>query len=110
MRDGPPGQGVDESQDQFDGLPVLGDMTQVAEVVQQYEVDTVAVLPSPELDGPQLYPDQSCVFCTAVCDLEVRAFRCLPCAAVLCEPCATAAGGGEAQLGAAAMDLAVLAG
>ncbi|GHE11801.1 exopolysaccharide biosynthesis polyprenyl glycosylphosphotransferase [Klenkia taihuensis] len=38
----------------FDGLPVLGDMTQVAEVVRHYEVDTVAVLPSPELDGPEL--------------------------------------------------------
>jgi len=50
----PPGQGFDESKDEFDGLPVLGDMTQVAEVVRRYEVDTVAVLPSPELDGPDL--------------------------------------------------------
>ncbi|GAA4310978.1 sugar transferase [Klenkia terrae] len=38
----------------FDGLPVLGDMTQVAEVVRRFDVDTVAVLPSPELDGSAL--------------------------------------------------------
>ncbi|WP_409331711.1 sugar transferase [Trujillonella humicola] len=40
--------------DAFHGLPVLGDLTQVAEVVKAYEVDTVAVLPCPELDGPAL--------------------------------------------------------
>jgi exopolysaccharide biosynthesis polyprenyl glycosylphosphotransferase len=40
--------------DAFNGLPVLGDLDQVAEVVAQYEVDTVAVLPCPELDGPAL--------------------------------------------------------
>ncbi|WP_369140387.1 sugar transferase [Modestobacter versicolor] len=38
----------------FDGLPVLGDLDEVVEVVKRYEVDTVAVLPSPELDGPAL--------------------------------------------------------
>lgn len=40
--------------DAFNGLPVLGDLSQVAEVVAKYEVDTVAVLPCPELDGPAL--------------------------------------------------------
>ncbi|WP_233517598.1 sugar transferase [Geodermatophilus marinus] len=39
---------------QFDGLPVLGDLTEVVDVVRGFEVDTVAVLPSPELDGPAL--------------------------------------------------------
>ncbi|MGY1840835.1 MULTISPECIES: sugar transferase [unclassified Modestobacter] len=39
---------------EFDGLPVLGGLEDVVEVVRQYEVDTVAVLPSPELDGPAL--------------------------------------------------------
>ncbi|WP_237492648.1 sugar transferase [Modestobacter sp. L9-4] len=38
----------------FDGLPVLGDFSDIAEVVRRYEVDTVAVLPSPELDGAAL--------------------------------------------------------
>ncbi|MCZ2822763.1 sugar transferase [Modestobacter sp. VKM Ac-2977] len=38
----------------FDGIPVLGTLDEVVEVVRQYEVDTVAVLPSPELDGPAL--------------------------------------------------------
>ncbi|KQS60649.1 UDP-phosphate galactose phosphotransferase [Geodermatophilus sp. Leaf369] len=38
----------------FDGLPVLGDLSMVAEVVSDYQVDTVAVLPCPELDGPAL--------------------------------------------------------
>ncbi|GAB3365782.1 sugar transferase [Modestobacter lapidis] len=38
----------------FDGLPVLGSIDQVVDVVRRYEVDTVAVLPSPELDGPAL--------------------------------------------------------
>jgi exopolysaccharide biosynthesis polyprenyl glycosylphosphotransferase len=40
--------------DAFNGLPVLGDLSQVAQVVSKYEVDTVAVLPCPELDGPAL--------------------------------------------------------
>ncbi|MCZ2836055.1 sugar transferase [Modestobacter sp. VKM Ac-2985] len=38
----------------FDGLPVLGGFTDIADVVRRYEVDTVAVLPSPELDGAAL--------------------------------------------------------
>jgi exopolysaccharide biosynthesis polyprenyl glycosylphosphotransferase len=38
----------------FDGLPVLGTLNDVVDVVRKYEVDTVAVLPSPELDGPAL--------------------------------------------------------
>ncbi|MGY1828547.1 sugar transferase [Blastococcus sp. SYSU DS0541] len=38
----------------FDGLPVLGSLDSVVDVVRRYEVDTVAVLPSPELDGPSL--------------------------------------------------------
>jgi len=40
--------------DAFNGLPVLGTLDGVADVVAQYEVDTVAVLPCPELDGPTL--------------------------------------------------------
>jgi exopolysaccharide biosynthesis polyprenyl glycosylphosphotransferase len=40
--------------DAFNGLPMLGGLDQVADVVAQYEVDTVAVLPCPELDGPTL--------------------------------------------------------
>lgn len=43
-----------EGKDAFNGLPVLGDLTQVAEVVKAYEVDTVALLPCPELDGSAL--------------------------------------------------------
>jgi Bacterial sugar transferase/CoA-binding domain len=39
---------------QFDGLPVLGDLDEVVDIVRGFEVDTVAVLPSPELDGPAL--------------------------------------------------------
>jgi exopolysaccharide biosynthesis polyprenyl glycosylphosphotransferase len=38
----------------FDGLPVLGSLEDVVDVVRRYEVDTVAVLPSPELDGAAL--------------------------------------------------------
>jgi exopolysaccharide biosynthesis polyprenyl glycosylphosphotransferase len=38
----------------FDGLPVLGNLADVAEVVARHDVDTVAVLPSPELDGASL--------------------------------------------------------
>ena len=38
----------------FDGIPVLGRIDEVVEVVQRYEVDTVAVLPCPELDGSRL--------------------------------------------------------
>src|SRR4051794_4532605 len=40
--------------DAFNGLPVLGGLEEVADVVSRYEVDTVAVLPCPELDGPAL--------------------------------------------------------
>ncbi len=40
--------------DTFDGLPVLGTLDQVVDVVRRYEVDTVAVLPCPELDGAAL--------------------------------------------------------
>ena len=45
---------VAEEPTTFDGLPVLGDFTEVVDVVRRYEVDTVAVLPSPELDGAAL--------------------------------------------------------
>jgi exopolysaccharide biosynthesis polyprenyl glycosylphosphotransferase len=40
--------------DIFEGLPVLGSLDEVADVVRRYEVDTVAVLPSPELEGARL--------------------------------------------------------
>ena len=42
------------SQSLFDGIPVLGGLDDVVAVVERFEVDTVAVLPSPELDGPRL--------------------------------------------------------
>ncbi|MCF6508458.1 sugar transferase [Blastococcus sp. MG754426] len=42
------------SSDTFDGLPVLGSLDSVVDVVRAYEVDTVAVLPCPELDGSAL--------------------------------------------------------
>ena len=42
------------AEDAFRGLPVLGDLSEVAHVVGKFEVDTVAVLPCPELDGPAL--------------------------------------------------------
>jgi exopolysaccharide biosynthesis polyprenyl glycosylphosphotransferase len=35
-------------------VPILGDLADVADVVRRYQVDTVAVLPCPELDGPAL--------------------------------------------------------
>ncbi|KQS68798.1 sugar transferase [Modestobacter sp. Leaf380] len=38
----------------FDGLPVLGPLDAVAEVVQRFSIDTVAILPCPELDGAAL--------------------------------------------------------
>jgi exopolysaccharide biosynthesis polyprenyl glycosylphosphotransferase len=38
----------------FDGIPVIGSLDEVAEVVRRHDVDTVAVLPSRELDGPAL--------------------------------------------------------
>ncbi|MGY1779792.1 sugar transferase [Geodermatophilus sp. SYSU D01036] len=46
--------GADSAADAFNGLPVLGGLDEVADVVRRYEVDTVAVLPCPELDGPAL--------------------------------------------------------
>ena len=46
--------GATELLAEFDGLPVLGDLDDVVSVVNEYEVDTVAVLPSPELDGSSL--------------------------------------------------------
>ena len=49
----PPDQ-FDPALDAFNGLPVLGRLDEVADVVKKYEVDTVAVLPCPELDGPAL--------------------------------------------------------
>jgi FlaA1/EpsC-like NDP-sugar epimerase len=45
---------TDEPALTFEGLPVLGGLQDVVSVVQEYEVDTVAVLPSPELDGSAL--------------------------------------------------------
>ena len=36
------------------GIPVLGALDEVADVVARCEIDTVAVLPCPELDGPAL--------------------------------------------------------
>lgn len=38
----------------FGGLPVLGRPQDVIDVVRRYQVDTVAVLPSPEMDGAAL--------------------------------------------------------
>jgi exopolysaccharide biosynthesis polyprenyl glycosylphosphotransferase len=38
----------------FDGLPVLGDLVGIAGVVRRHDVDTVAVVPSPQLDGTEL--------------------------------------------------------
>jgi exopolysaccharide biosynthesis polyprenyl glycosylphosphotransferase len=38
----------------FHGLPVLGGPGDVVDVVRRYEVDTVAVLPSPDLEGAEL--------------------------------------------------------
>jgi exopolysaccharide biosynthesis polyprenyl glycosylphosphotransferase len=49
-----PGDQFDPAADAFNGLPVLGGLDEVAEVVARFEVDTVAVLPCPELDGPAL--------------------------------------------------------
>ncbi|WP_345771123.1 sugar transferase [Geodermatophilus normandii] len=40
--------------DAFNGLPVLGGVRDVAEVVARFEVDTVAVLPGPEIHGAVL--------------------------------------------------------
>jgi exopolysaccharide biosynthesis polyprenyl glycosylphosphotransferase len=40
--------------DAFNGLPVLGGVADVADVVSRFEVDTVAVLPGPEIHGAVL--------------------------------------------------------
>ncbi|MGY1618345.1 sugar transferase [Geodermatophilus sp. SYSU D00691] len=40
--------------DAFNGLPILGELDEVADVVTRFEVDTVAVLPSQGLDGSAL--------------------------------------------------------
>jgi exopolysaccharide biosynthesis polyprenyl glycosylphosphotransferase len=49
-----PSHQYEPTADAFNGLPVLGALDEVAGVVAQYEVDTVAVLPCHELDGPAL--------------------------------------------------------
>jgi len=49
-----PADQYDPAADAFNGLPVLGNLQEVADVVARFEVDTVAVLPCPELDGPAL--------------------------------------------------------
>ncbi|WP_346621249.1 sugar transferase [Blastococcus montanus] len=38
----------------FDGLTVLGGFSDIADVVRAHRIDTVAVMPSPELDGAAL--------------------------------------------------------
>ena len=43
-----------QAADAFNGLPVLGGLDEVVDVVARYGVDTVAVLPSQELDGGAL--------------------------------------------------------
>ncbi len=48
---GGPGAGVDL---EIDGVPVLGDFTNVAEVVEKVDADAVAVAACPELDGAAL--------------------------------------------------------
>ena len=49
---GDPPAGVEPTA--FHRLPVLGNLDEVVDVVRRYDVDTVAVLPSPELDGAAL--------------------------------------------------------
>jgi exopolysaccharide biosynthesis polyprenyl glycosylphosphotransferase len=49
-----PGGELADAVPSFDGLPVLGGLSDVLAVVRLYEVDSVAVLPSRELDGPAL--------------------------------------------------------
>jgi exopolysaccharide biosynthesis polyprenyl glycosylphosphotransferase len=49
----PPSQRLPET-DAFNGLPILGGLDEIADVVTRFEVDTVAVLPSQEFDGPAL--------------------------------------------------------
>ena len=49
-----PPAGRGEEAATFDGLPVLGTFDEVIDVVRAHQIDTVAVLPSAELDGPAL--------------------------------------------------------
>lgn len=49
----PDGQPLDRT-DAFNGIPVLGTLQDVADMVRLHEVDAVAVMPCPELDGPAL--------------------------------------------------------
>ena len=42
----------DEAGRALASVPVLGGLTDVLDVVRQHSIDTVAVLPSPDLDGP----------------------------------------------------------
>ncbi len=49
-----PAQEHRSAADAFNGLPVLGTLADVVDVVRQFEVDTVAVLPGPELHGAAL--------------------------------------------------------
>jgi exopolysaccharide biosynthesis polyprenyl glycosylphosphotransferase len=43
-----------ERRDEIDSLPVIKGLENVADVVQSYDADTVAVLPCPEMSGVQL--------------------------------------------------------
>ncbi|MGY1661056.1 sugar transferase [Geodermatophilus sp. SYSU D00705] len=45
---------VSPGMDAFNGLPVLGGLDEVTDVVMRFQVDTVAVLPSEDLDGTSL--------------------------------------------------------
>jgi exopolysaccharide biosynthesis polyprenyl glycosylphosphotransferase len=49
-----PDDPADPGATSFEGLPILGGVGDVTEVVHRYEVDTVAVLPCPELEAPAL--------------------------------------------------------
>ena len=42
-------------QPRYDGMPVLGDLSQVVDLVEFHEVDAVAVVPAQELDGGALH-------------------------------------------------------
>jgi exopolysaccharide biosynthesis polyprenyl glycosylphosphotransferase len=46
--------GSEPTETTFDGLPILGSLDEVAEVVTEHGLDAVAVLPCPEMDGPGL--------------------------------------------------------
>ncbi|WP_233492531.1 sugar transferase [Blastococcus sp. TF02A-30] len=49
----PDGHALDNAE-AFDGIPVLGSLDDVAAMVREHQVDAVAVMPCPELDGPTL--------------------------------------------------------